>query len=183
MHELGLRFYCASRRNYRKRHYMALYTRISTRRYSVHYGEAVLCCRTLDMYIVLGFHPCDVTMQRTKTNFMADVVEKIGSKLLSWFSIHSVFHRLYWWILSFTKYMIASQLILMFCINLNLIYILCWGGLKIDFGFVISILCFRRSPQQGSLRPLPCDVECSDFLPVLLVSDFGLCSYRCKSNF
>ena len=94
-----------------------------------------------------------------------------SSKKLDRNSIHSVFHRLYWWNLSFTKYMIASQLILMFCINLNLIYILCWGGLKIDFGFVISILCFRQSPQHGSLRPLHCDVECSDFLPVLLVSD------------
>ena len=44
MHELGLRFHCPSRRNYRKRRYMALYTRISTRRYNVYYGEAVLCC-------------------------------------------------------------------------------------------------------------------------------------------
>ena len=35
-------------------------------------------------------------------------------------------------------------------------------GLKIDFEIGISILCFRRRPQQVSLRPLHCDVECFD---------------------
>ena len=34
---------------------------------------------------------------------------------------HLVLHRLYRWIISLTKHMIASLLSLMFCINLNLI--------------------------------------------------------------
>ena len=33
-------------------------------------------------------------------------------------------------------------------------------GLKIYFEIGISILCFRRRPQQASLHPVHCDVEC-----------------------
>ena len=35
-------------------------------------------------------------------------------------------------------------------------------GLEIDFEIGISIPCFPRLPQQVSLRPLHCDVECFD---------------------
>ena len=66
---------------------------------------------------------CDVTMLRTNTNLITDVVENIGLKLLfqSRFSIHLVLHRLYRRIISMTKTMIASLLSLLFCINFNLI--------------------------------------------------------------
>ena len=33
------------------------------------------------------------------------------------------------------------------------------GGLKIDFEFGKSILCFRQHPQQDSPRPMHCDIE------------------------
>ena len=36
------------------------------------------------------------------------------------------------------------------------------SGLKLNFEKGISIQCFRRRPQQVSLRPLHCDVECFD---------------------
>ena len=33
------------------------------------------------------------------------------------------------------------------------------GGLKINFEFGKSILCFRQCPQQDSPHPMHCDIE------------------------
>ena len=67
---------------------------------------------------------------------------------------------------------VLHQFLCLSCINtylqrLSCIHILCSlrkrGGLKKDFEFRISILCFRQRPQQVSLRQLHCDVECFDW--------------------
>ena len=61
----------------------------------------------------------------------------------------------------------------MFCIDLYLIkkdypakcfsiHCVNTSGLKLNSEKGISIQCFRRRPQQVSLRPLHCDVECFD---------------------
>ena len=48
--------------------------------------------------------------------------------------------------------------------RMNILYsLLKRGGLKINFEIVISILCFRRCPQQVGLCPLHSDVECFDY--------------------
>ena len=61
----------------------------------------------------------------------------------------------------------------MFCINLYLIekvypakffsiYCVNTSGLKLNFEKGISFQCFQRLPQQVSVRPLHCEVECFD---------------------
>ena len=115
-------------------------------------------------------------MERTNTNLVA--VKNIWLKLLfqSWFSVHLVLHRLYRWIISLTKYMIASLLSLMFFINLNFIY-------NVYPAWIFSVHCVKevdwkstlKSEFQSyvfddvrktvSLRPLHCDVD------VLTVTD------------
>ena len=123
----------------------------------------------MEICILLGYFSsvtvktCNVTMQRTNTNLMS-------SKTLDWNSYFKVdFQSIQFYIdyidgLSVWPNMIASLLSqfksylqCVSCMN-----ILCSlrkeGGLKRDF----EILCFRRRPQHVSLRPLHCDVECSD---------------------
>ena len=67
----------------------------------------------------------------------------------------------------------ASLLNLMSCIDLYIIekvflaivfsiHCVNTSGLKLNFEKGISIQCFRRRPQQVSLRPLHYDVECFD---------------------
>ena len=115
---------------------------------------------------------CDVAMQRTNSNLMAEVIENIGPKIRfqTWFSIHLVLHRLCSRFISYQIYdcvtiesnvlhQFESYLQRLFCINIL------WslrkrGRLKIDIEFGISIPCFWQCPQQVSLSPLHCDVEC-----------------------
>ena len=68
---------------------------------------------------------------------------------------------------------VLHQFLCLSCINtylqrLSCIHILCSlrkrGGLKKDFEFRISILCFRQRPQQVSLRPLHCDIDCFEYV-------------------
>ena len=106
-----------------------------------------------------------------RDKLVADVVENNGLKLRfsSWFSIHLLLHRLFI-IIEWFQYINVSLLNLTFCINLYLIEKVCPAifflySLRIHkrFETQLSIQCFRRRPQQVSLRPLPCDGECIDY--------------------
>ena len=63
----------------------------------------------------------------------------------NWFSIHLVLHRLYRWIISLTKYMIASLLSLMFSINLNLIY-------NVYPAWIFSVHCVKEVDWKSTLK-------------------------------
>ena len=110
----------------------------------------------MEIYILLG-------VKKQKNRRHKDDFKPRGGRRRN----HLVLHIFYRWIISLTKHMIDSLLSLMFCINLNLIYnvyparIFSVHCVKIDF-IGISILCFRRRPQEVSLRPLHCDVKCFD---------------------
>ena len=55
------------------------------------------------------------------------------------------------------------------------------GGLKKDFEFSISILCYRRRPIQFSLRPSHCDFECfvRQTMYISIVPLFYTCKAQC----
>ena len=88
---------------------------------------------------------CDVTMERTNTNLVA--VKNIWLKLLfqSWFSVYLVLHRLNRWIISLTKYIIASLLSLMFFINLNFIY-------NVYPAWIFSVHCVKEVDWKSTLK-------------------------------